>query len=292
MRLVEVHLRPLERQVEHRVGRLDRGQLLAEDASVLDPLPIIGLRVGEQAVVDGVQRVARHDAARDDDRDELGIAAIGVDCDAEDRGRVGRRVGRVRRAFRRERRADVGVVLAPALGEQEAPPVAQVDGVLAADPRWPHQVQVGLESGDDLQRLHRFHVEQHDQPGLVQRHEEVLAHGEGRVRVDDGHDLGPHDHAPSDAGAGDRLGVVGDLKSELEVVEQLQGPGPGLEAAGLVAEVRGLPADAAQVDARAGRSLELDGALGDVELGDALGSVYALSFPGRRAVEDSQGRAR
>ncbi len=186
---------------------------------MLDPLLIIGLRAREQAVIDGVQRVAGHDAAGDDDRDEFGGGARGVDLNTEHRGRVGRRVRRVSRAFRRERRADVGVVLAAALGEQKALAVAQVDRVLAADPRRPHEVEVGLERGDDLQRRHRLHVEQHDHPGLVQRHQEVLPHGEGGVGVDDGHRLGPHDHAPGDALAGDRLGVVGDLETELEVVE-------------------------------------------------------------------------
>ena len=170
----------------------------------------------------------------------------------------------VRRAFRGDRRADEAVVLAPALGEDEALVVRVVERVLPADPGRPHKVEVGLERSDDLQRRHRFYVEQHDHPGLVERDEEVLAYGEGGVGIDHRHQLGSHDHAPGQAATGDRLAVVRDLEGQLELVEQLHWPGPRLERPGLLAEKRRFPADAAQVDAGPRRAVELDGAPGDL----------------------------
>ncbi len=165
--LVEIDLGPLECQIELRVGRDDRGSALTDLTGVFHALDVVALGVLQQPIVDQDERVPRHDAAGDDDWDELGVDTLAIDSDPENRWRIGCGVGWMRRSFRGERRADVGVVLAAALREDEAPVVGVVVRVLAADPSRPHEIEIGLERRYELQRRHRADVQQDDYPRLL-----------------------------------------------------------------------------------------------------------------------------
>jgi hypothetical protein len=102
------------------VRTADGGEAFADLPGVLDPLFVVVVGLLEQSRVDFRQRVAGNDAADDDDRDKFVRRALAVDGYTEDRWRVGCRVCRMRRPFRGERRADEGVVFAPALREDGA----------------------------------------------------------------------------------------------------------------------------------------------------------------------------
>ena len=91
-------------------------------------------------------------------------------------------------------RAQEGVDLAPALREQKSANVLLPDHVLSAQRRGPGKVHVRSPAGDDVQRAHRVHLEQHDHGREIERHEDVLLDRERLVCVLDRDAFGMLDH--------------------------------------------------------------------------------------------------
>ena len=103
------------------------------------------------------------------------------------------------------------------------------------------------EARHHLERPARVDLEQHQQPGLVERRQDVLADGEGRVAVGDRGRLGPHLDAAGHVPAPHRLGVVGDPEVQAEAARELQRVDPQLGFAGLGPEPRRARAHDSQV---------------------------------------------
>jgi len=129
-------------------------------------------------------------------------------------------------------------------------------------------MDVGHEARDDVHRPDGIHLEQHHDRGQVERHEDVLLHGELFVRVLDGDAFRALDDRLRDGVAGDGLGVLRDAEGELEVVEPLEGPGPELEATVLGAHGNGAAPDVGHVHAGPRWTAQGDRGLPEREPGD------------------------
>ena len=226
--LVEVHLGPLERQVEAVVGRIDRHGRIAQAGGMLDALPVERRGVGDEPLVRREELVTFHRAGNNGDGNELTLRAFGVNGNAEHARSIRKRMRGMVRRRRRPRRTEIAVPLAQALGEHEGLPLGVPRGVLPAKRAWPGVLEHVPEARDDLERMNAVDVEQHEQPGLIEWCEDVLADGERGVRVRDRRQLGPDIDATRHVGAAHRVGVVGDPEVEPEAADQLERVHPQL----------------------------------------------------------------
>ena len=116
--------------------------------------------------------------------------------------------------------------------------------------RGPHQPEPRPERRGDRQRQRAVDVEQHHDPGLVDRREHDLPHRERRVRVDERGRLGTDVNRGHDVAAVDVERVALEPERQREVVDDLERIDPRFERAVLVPEQRRAPAD--DVEERAG----------------------------------------
>ena len=128
-------------------------------------------------------------------------------------------------------------------------------------------------------------VQEDDDPRLVHRREHDLADGEAGVRVGEDRGLGPHGHRDRGVDALELQRVALELERELEVVQELERPGPGLAGPVLVAEERRPAAHHVEEGAGPGRALQLQAAARELEAG------YARR-PGRGSVRGRRRRPR
>ena len=191
---------------------------------------------GEQPAVGRLDLLPGRGAGHDRDRHHLARRPRGVDRDAERARRVGKGVGRVARGRGGPRRADERVAAAQALRQDERAILLAPEGVLPAEPAGPGVLQHRAEARHDLQRPERVHLEQHQEPRLVERGEDVLADGEGGVGVRDRGRLGPHLDGARHVGPADGLVVLGHAEVEAEAARELQRVDPQLGLAGLDAQ--------------------------------------------------------
>jgi hypothetical protein len=266
--LVEVHLRPLEGEVEPIVGRVDPQALLAQGVRAAAALGVEPGRAGEEPPVGGGRLRARSRPGRDRDRHHLPGRPRGVDRDREGAGRVGERVGGVARGAPRPGRADERVSAAQALRQDEGPVLFAPERVLAAEAARPGVLEDGAEARHDLERAERVDLQQDEEARLVERRYDVLAHGEAGVAVGDRGGLRPHLDGPGHVPPAHRLHVLGHAEAELEARGELQRVHPQLRFPRLGAEPGRARADDAQVLPRAHVAAEADRRRGDLESRD------------------------
>ena len=149
--LLQVDLGPFERQVERRVGGLDRGGGGQRRVGPGAGVPVEQFGVRDQTCVAGEDRIAGYGSASHRDRDELPPGALRADRDDHGAGRLAELVRGVRDRVRRPRRTHHRVARPQALGEDEDAPSPVPVGVLSAQRRRPHVVEDRLELGHDLQ---------------------------------------------------------------------------------------------------------------------------------------------
>ncbi len=173
------------------------------------PLAVQGLRIGEQPAVAADHCVTRRDTASDRYWDELGPSTGGVDRDYECRGGVGQRVRRMLGRGGCPRRSDERAAAPGAFGQDAGPLAGIPEHILTAKASRPRVLEHHPKARHDLERPEGLNIEQHQQPPLIERCEDVLPYSEGRVSIGDGGQLGADRHRSCDVGAPDWLQVVG-----------------------------------------------------------------------------------
>ena len=272
-RFVEVHLRVLDSAVQRSVRRVQREHRGAQRVGVRDAtLPLtLGRAWRDELAVQRERRVARHLAAGQHDGDvrdvQVDVASrrfteprcgvsLGAAAHAEHelRWRGRQHVRRHVRRFRHRRRTQERVDGPLRFREEKRARVLLPDEVLSAERRGPGVVDVRREPRDDVERANRIHFEEDDDRGLVERHEDVLAHRELFVRVFDRHAFGTLRHRLRDGVASDGLGVLRDAERELEIVQPFEGPRPELQPAIFGAHGDRAPPDGGEEHAGSRRS--------------------------------------
>src|SRR5438128_12037422 len=104
----------------------------------------------------------------------------------------------------------------------------------AANCRWPHQLEIPLENGFDLQRHKSIDFELHDRACLSWGHKESFRHLEGIVSVNDGGRFRTNDQRPRKFFRRYRAPI--EMKNKVEIAEQLQRINPALEVTIFAAE--------------------------------------------------------
>ena len=159
--LLEIDLRPLEGEVEGRIGGLDgrggRQGRVGPGAGVL----VEPLGVPDQFGVAGKDGVARGGPPSDGNGDELAPGPLRIDRDDHRSRRFAELMRRVLHRVRRPGGAHDRVVPLQALRENEDAPLPVPKGVLPAERRRPHEVEDGMELGHDLEWVRAVHVEEH-----------------------------------------------------------------------------------------------------------------------------------
>jgi hypothetical protein len=192
-------------------------------------------------------------------------------------------VSRHVRRFGDGRRTEEGVDRLLPLGEEEGARLLFPDQILATESGGPGVVDVGGKAGDDLERTDRVDLEQDDDGWLIEGTKMCSRTVNCSWLYFDGHPLWALDHRPRDAPPGDRFGVLGHPKRELEVMEPLDRPRPELKAPVFGAHRDGAPPDRREVRPRTRGPRQRQRGLAEAEGGDGERPVLKdLGRHGRR----------
>ena len=264
--LVDPGLRPGERVVEPRVGRLDAHRPLREAAVVRDVPFVERARVRQHAVVGRLGVVAPRDAARQHDRQQVRARRVLGHRHLEAQRHVARLLlvrhdRQVARAGTADDRREALRLLRDRVDALLLVPAR----VARHQPGGPHELETRTERADHGQRQRALDVEQHGDRRLVQRREDRLPDRERRMRVGEDRRLRAHVDPNGRIRPVDVERIALQTEGQLEVLDELQRVRPDLHRAVLVPERRRPPPRHVEEAPGAGRPVELEAAPGWVE---------------------------